>query len=136
MRTLGIVGVLGLIAFQLFGAQASWAQAAPDRSGSPRPGSQYTLFVELHRPYESSRAALKKMLKEEGHETFDEREQEISVVLTAAQIGKLFQAKVRLRKVEASASSGAITQPSLEGARIPARFEKLIRRVYFDPQRG
>jgi hypothetical protein len=94
------------------------------------------VFVELRQPYESNRAALQKMLKAEGYESFSEREKEISLALTPAQIGKLFQGKVRQRTVEASAKSGTITQPSLEGARIPARFEKLMQRVYFDPQRG
>ena len=109
--------------------QSLWAaeQRADDR---------YTVFVELRQPYESNRAALQKMLKAEGYESFTEREEEISLVLTAAQIGRLFQGKVRQHTVEASAKSGTITQPSLEGARIPARFEKLMRRVYFDPQRG
>ena len=76
------------------------------------------------------------MLKAEGYESFSEGEREITLVLAAGQIAKLFQARVRQRKVEASATTGAIAQPYLEGARIPARFEKLMRRVYFDPQRG
>jgi len=100
------------------------------------PSARHTLFVELQRPYESNRASLQKMLGQEGFESFNEREGEIAMVLTAAQIEKLFQARVRMRTVEKSASSGTITQPALESYRIPPRFEKLIRRVYFDPQRG
>ena len=131
-----MLGVLGLIAFQLFVPQTSWAQTAPDGSGSPRPDRQYTLFVELHRPYESNRAKLQKMLRDEGYQSHAERQGEIALVLTAEQIKMLFQARVQFRKVEASASHGVITEPFLEGAWIPGRFEKLIQRVYFDPQRG
>lgn len=101
-----------------------------------RPEEHYTLFVELRQPYESSRVALQRMLKAEGYDSQVEREQELSLVLTEAQIGKLFKARVRMRKVEASATAGTISQPDLEGARVPERFEKWIRRVYFDPQRG
>jgi len=57
-------------------------------------------------------------------------------VMTEAQTAKLFDARVRFRKVEGSATPGLREVPYLEGARIPARFEKLIRRVYFDPQRS
>lgn len=108
----------------------------PLSAAEQRADDHYTVFVELRQPYESNRAALQKMLKAEGYESFSERAEEISLVLTPAQIGKLFQGKVRQRTVEASAKSGTITQPSLEGARIPARFEKLMQRVYFDPQRS
>lgn len=101
-----------------------------------RPEERYTLFVELRHPFESNRAALRKMLEAEGHESFPEGEREIALVLTAEQIGRLFQARVRYRYVEASAAPGIRSEPQLEGARIPGRFEKLIRRVYFDPQRG
>jgi hypothetical protein len=98
--------------------------------------ARHALFVELQRPYESNRASLQKMLTQEGYESFSEREGEIVMVVTTAQIEKLFQARVRMRTVEKSASSGTITQPALESYRIPPRFEKLIRRVHFDPQRG
>lgn len=101
-----------------------------------RADDRYTVFVELRQPYESNRAKLQEMLRDEGYESHAERQGEIALVLTAEQIGKLFQAWIRLRKVEAGASGGTITQPFLEGARIPARFEKLIRRVYFDSQRS
>jgi hypothetical protein len=108
----------------------------PLSAAEQRADDHYTVFVELRQPYESNRAALQKMLKAEGYESFSEREQEISLVLTAAQIAKLFQGKVRQRMVEKSATSGLTPQPVLEGVRIPARFEKLIRRAYFDPQRS
>lgn len=96
----------------------------------------YTVFVELRAPHESNRARLQKMLKEEGHDSYAEREGEISLVLTAVQLEKLFQGRVQLRTVAASASSRMVTQPTLESYRIPPRFGKLIRRIYFDPQRG
>jgi hypothetical protein len=102
----------------------------------PRANERYTLFVELRQPYESNRAALQKMLKAEGYEAHPEGDREVMLVLTAGQLKKLFDARVVWRTVEASAKSGTITQPSLEGARIPARFEKLMQRVYFDPQRS
>lgn len=105
-------------------------------SAADQPPQRHTLFVELHRPYESNRARLQKMLKDEGYESFIEREGEISMALTAPQIEKLFQARVRMRTVEKSAARGALTQPALESARIPPRFERLIRRLHFDPQRG
>ena len=94
------------------------------------------MFVELRQPYENNRAALQMMLRAEGHESFPEGAREIALVLTANEIAKLFQARVRYRKVEASAIPGLRSEPYLEDARIPARFEKLIQRVYFDPQRG
>jgi hypothetical protein len=133
MRIRHVVGVLGLMACQLCGP--SWAQTAPNGAGSPRPDTRYTLFAELHRPYEGNRARLQKMLRDEGFESHAEREGEIALVLTAEQIKMLFQARVRFRKVEASATDRMITEPYLEGTRIPGRFGKLIRRVYFDPQR-
>ncbi len=97
---------------------------------------RYTLFVAVHPPHESNRATLRKMLKAEGHESFAEGDEELVLVLTAAELRKLFQARVRMRTVAASASDRMITQPTLESAVIPARFRKLIRRIYFDPQRS
>ena len=97
---------------------------------------RYTLFVALKPPYESNRATLQKMLKAEGYESSSEGDQELVLVLSAAQLKKLFQGRVRMQTVAASASDRMITQPTLESARIPARFEKLIERVYFDPQRS
>jgi len=97
---------------------------------------RYALFVAVHPPYEKSRAVLQRTLKAEGYDSSKEGEREIVLVLTAAELKKLFQAQVRMRAVAASATSGMITQPTLESAKIPRRFEKLIERVYFDPQRS
>ena len=110
---------------------AQWLPAA----GQQAP-ERHTLFVELRQPYDKTRPALQKMLKAEGHESSSEREGELSLALTAAQIEKLFGARVRHRTAEKSAAPGSVSVPYLEGARIPPRFEKLIRSVYFDPQRG
>jgi len=129
MHIRGVLGVLGWVSILI-----GLPQAAPAADISP--DHRYTLFVELRPPYEASRAALQKMLKAEEYESFAEGERQVVLVLTEAQIGKLFQARVRFRKVGASASDRIITEPYLEGARIPGRFGKLIRRVYFDPQRG
>ena len=107
-----VLGVLGLISLQVRGfLPPSLAMTVPDLSDSPRPDRKYTLFVELNQPYESNRVALQKMLKTEGYESFSEGERELSLVLTAEQIAKLFQARLRFRKVEASASPGTGTQP-------------------------
>ena len=97
---------------------------------------RYVLFIELRRPLEANRVALQKALKAEGYETFLEGEREISLALTTAELKKLFNARVVQRTVEKSATPGTASQHYLEGARVPARFENLIRRVYFDPQRG
>jgi hypothetical protein len=97
---------------------------------------RYTLFVAVQPPQSKNRPALQKMLKAEGHESFAEGDEELVLVLTAAGLRKLFQARVRMQAVAASASDRMITQPTLESAVIPARFKKLIRRIYFDPQRG
>jgi hypothetical protein len=105
-------------------------------AAEPRADESYTLFVELREPYEKSRATLQKALKAEGYEAFAEGDREAILVLTAGKIRKLFGARIVHRTVEKSATHGTASQPFLEGARIPARFEKLIRRVYFDPQRG
>jgi len=96
----------------------------------------YTLFVELREPHGANRAALQKALKAEGYEAYPEGDREVSLALTATELRKLFNARVVKRMVEKSATHGMASQPALEGERIPARFEKLIRRVYFDPQRG
>jgi hypothetical protein len=101
-----------------------------------RQAERYSLFIALKPPYESNRATLQKMLKAEGYESSAEGDEELVLVLSAAQLKKLFQARVRMRTVAASASDRMITQPTLESAKIPARFEKLIERVYFDPQRS
>ena len=105
--------------------------------GSPAAeGEVYVLFVELAEPHEASRARLQKMLKAEGYEAYPEGEQEVSLALTARELRKLFGARVVRRTLEKSATHGMASQPVLQGARIPERFRKLIRRVYFDPQRG
>jgi len=96
----------------------------------------YTLFVELREPHEANRAALQKALKAEGYEAYSEGDREVSLALTGTELRKLFNARVVKRTVEKSATHGMASQPALEGERIPARFKKLIRRVYFDPQRG
>jgi hypothetical protein len=101
-----------------------------------RQAERYSLFIALKPPYESNRATLQKMLKAEGYESSAEGDEELVLVLSAAQLKKLFQARVRMRTVAASASDRMITQPTLESAKIPARLEKLIERVYFDPQRS
>jgi hypothetical protein len=119
------IWALSFIAFAC-AAQVSSA-AEPER---------YTLFVALQPPYEGNRATLQRMLKAEGYESSAEGDEELVLVLTAGELKKLFQAQVRMRTVEASAKPGQITQPTLEGTKIPARFDKLIRRVYFDPQRS
>ena len=97
---------------------------------------RYTVFVAVQPPHSKNRPALQKMLEAEGHESFVEGDEELVLVLTAAELRKLFQARVRMQTVAASASDRMITQPTLESAVIPARFRKLIRRIYFDPQRG
>ena len=97
---------------------------------------KYSLFVAVQPPYQSNRATLQKMLKREGYEASVEGDEELVMVLTADQLKKLFQARVRMQTVAASASDRVITQPALESVTIPKRFEKLIRRVYLDPQRG
>jgi hypothetical protein len=116
---------------------AAGAQAAEGKTGSGyQDRERYALFVALKPPHQSNRATLQKMLKAEGYESSVEGDEELVLVLSAAQLKTLFQAQVRMRTVAASASSGMITQPTLESARIPRRFEKLIERVYFDPQRS
>jgi hypothetical protein len=100
------------------------------------PAERYTVFIAVQAPYEKSRAALQKMLGAEGYESHVEGEDELVLVLTDAGLRKLFQAKVRMQTVAASASDRMVRQPVLESAVIPARYRKLIRRVYFDPQRG
>ena len=128
MRMLRSSRAWGLaLAALLCSAQLLPAAAQPER---------YTLFVALKPPYESNRATLQKMLEAEGYESSAEGDEELVLVLSAAQLKKLFQGRVRMRTVAASASDRMITQPTLESARIPARFAKLIERVYFDPQRS
>jgi hypothetical protein len=100
------------------------------------PTERYTVFVALEPPHDENRAALQKMLKAEGYESAKEGDEELVLLLTAAELRRLFQARVRMQTVAASASDRMITQPTLESAVIPARFRKLIRRVYFDPQRS
>jgi hypothetical protein len=96
----------------------------------------YVLFVEVTEPHEANRATLQRMLKAEGYEAYPESEQELSMALTAGELRKLFNARVARRTLEKSATHGTASQPVLQGVRIPERFRKLIRRVYFDPQRG
>ena len=96
----------------------------------------YTLFIGLRAPHEANRAALQRALKAEGYEAFPEGDRDVSLALTAAGLRKLFNARVVRRTAEKSATNGTAAQPVLEGVRIPARFGKLIERVYFDPQRS
>ena len=97
---------------------------------------RYTLFVALKPPYESNRATLQKMLKAEGYESSAEGDEELVMVLTVAHLKKLFQGRVTMQIVAASASDRIIQQPTLKSARIPTGFAMLIERVYFDPQRS
>lgn len=96
----------------------------------------HVLFLEVTEPHEANRAKLQQMLKAEGYEGYTESEQEISMALTAGDLRRLFSARVVQRKREKSAAPGMASQPVLQGLRIPARFRKLIRRVYLDPQRS
>ena len=125
--TRGILGCLAMAAISCLFQLASAAETAVEC---------YTLFVAVQPPYEKNRPTLQKMLKAEGHESDVEGDEELVLVLTAGQLKQLFQARVRMQTVAASASDRMITQPVLESAVIPARFRKLIRRVYFDPQRS
>lgn len=139
MRIRAAASILSLTVSLLCCAQISWAQASPGLATSiaeARRDGRHTLFVELRHPYERSRTTLRRMLKDEGYESFAEGEREIVLVLTAEQIGRLFQGRIHYRATGASASDRVPTVPYLDGARIPGRFGKWIRRVYFDPQRG
>ena len=109
-------------------------QAAPGASMDRN--QAYVVFVEVLEPREDSRAALQKMLKAEGYDAQPEGDSELALVLTAGEIRKLFGARVVHRRMEKSATHGTALHPALEGARIPERFQKLMRRVYFDAQRG
>ena len=129
----------------------------PSSSGAPRPASRrlaslalalllcalpalaadtYAVFVELRPPYAANRAAMRKLLEQEGHRSSAEGEREIVLALSAAQLKALFDANVARRKVAASSRPGMTEEAYLENATIPPRFAKYIRRVYFDPQRG
>jgi hypothetical protein len=126
-----IHGVLGLIALSF----CATALPAEGPVLEQRGDGPYTIFVELHPPYPGNRARLQKMLKSEGLESFVEREQELALTLTQTQIKRLFGAQVRFREVAASASDRFVRAPYLDAVKIPARFAKLIIRVYMDPQR-
>jgi hypothetical protein len=96
----------------------------------------YTVFAELKPPYRDSRAAVQKVLRQEGFEAHPEGNREVALVLTQAQIRSLFAGRVIYRQVAASSRPGMVEQPFLEDATIPPRLAKYIRRVYFDPQRS
>jgi hypothetical protein len=103
---------------------------------SPAYGADtYTVFAELKPPYRNSRAAVQKVLKQEGYEAHAEGDREVALVLTGTQIKSLFAGRVVYRKVAASSHSGMIEQAYLESAVIPPRLARYIRRVYLDPQR-
>ena len=125
-----IHGAFGLTAF-LFCVTALAATPAPEQ----RDDGPFTLFAELHPPYQDNRARLQKLLKDEGLESFAEREQELALTLTLMQLKQLFGAQVRYRVVAASASDRFVRAPYLDAVTIPARFKGLIQRVYMDPQR-
>ena len=97
---------------------------------------EYTVFAELLPPYRISRPALAKALKKEGYEVHAEGDREVVLILTAAQIEELFQAKVAYRRVAKSSGPGMRDEAYLEAGAIPPRFARYIRRVYFDPQRS
>jgi hypothetical protein len=108
----------------------------PHALPAAEPAERYTVFVAVQPPHAANRATLQKMLQREGYEASAEGDEELVMTLTEAELRKLFQARVRMRTVAASASDRMLTQPVLESAVIPPRFRKLIRRVYFDPQRS
>ena len=131
MRICGILRVPGVIAALFCATVLLAAEPAPEKRGD----GPYTIFVELHPPYPDSRARLQKLLKDDGIESFAEREQELALTLTPAQLKQLFGAQVRYRVVAASASDRFVRAPYLDAVTIPARFKGLVRRVYMDPQR-
>jgi hypothetical protein len=128
-------GVIALVAAcvlsDLPAVAGAWAQS-PDRSDIPR----YTVFVAVKAPAASNRPKLRELLKADGYASHEEGEAEIALVLTEAEIRKLFQARVLFRRVEASASRGTVRQPFLENVTVPQRLRGLVGKVYFDPQRA
>lgn len=131
MRICGVLHIPALIAALFCATVLLAATPAPEQ----RDDGPHTIFVELHPPYPDNRARLQKLLKDEGLESFAEREQELALALTPAQLKQLFGAQVRYRVVAASASDRFVRAPYLDAVTIPARFKGLIQSVYMDPQR-
>jgi hypothetical protein len=98
--------------------------------------ARYTVFIQVSPPAAGNRTKLQALLKAEGYPSHAEGETEIALALTEEEIRKLFQARVRHRSVEASASRGTRQQPYLENVTIPGRLRGLMEKAYIDPQRG
>jgi hypothetical protein len=119
------------------GIQLPAAPGSRSDPAAPAGPFRYTLFAEISPPVAANRAKLQALLKAEGYPSYREGESEIALVLTEAEMARLFQARIAYRSVERSASAaGAVRQPYLENAAVPARYRGLIRRLYLDPQRG
>ena len=118
------------------GIQLPAAPGARSDPAAPAGSFRYTLFAEISPPVAANRAKLQALLKAEGYPSYPEGDSEIALVLTEAEMARLFQARIAYRSVERSASAGAVRQPYLENAAVPARYRGLIRRLYLDPQRG
>lgn len=128
----GVMALLAACVLEgILSGPGAWAQA-PRGSDAAR----YTVFMTARTPVASNRPKLQELLKAEGYAPHAEGETEVAVVLTAEEIRKLFQASVRFRSIEASASRGAIRQPYLENVAVPQRLRGLIGKVYLDPQRS
>jgi hypothetical protein len=91
------------------------------------------VFISLNPPFGTNGAKLQKMLKAEGYSSDTMGAECISLVLSEKQIKTLLSAKVRYKTVAASSHHGTVSEAFLEGVIIPARFRKLISRIFLDP---
>lgn len=130
-RTVACLAGVAAVLTSFPAGYAAWAQAAAGGEAA-----RYTVFVVVREPVAAHRPQLQALLKADGHPSHAEGDNEIALVLTAAELRRLFQARVRFRSVEASASPGTRRQPYLENVTIPQRLRGLVEKVYFDPQRS
>jgi len=132
-RTVAAAWLAGFVALlAAFPAgNAAWAQ-----SSGGGDVARYTVFIVVREPVAAQRAQLQALLKADGYPSHAEGENEIALVLTAADLRRLFQAHVRFHSVEAGASPGTRRRPHLRNATIPPRLRGLVEKVYFDPQRS
>ena len=137
----GTTRVVSRAAVMLLAAAGALAGAVPApeaRGQSPAGGdaARYTVFVSVREPVATSRPRLQALLKADGYPSHEEGETELALLLTEAEIRQLFQARVRFRSVEASASRRTLRQPYLENVTIPPRLRGLVEKIYLDPQRS
>jgi hypothetical protein len=98
--------------------------AAIEDDGAATP-DRHCLLLELRNPSEQTASEVEQMLVREGVQVAREGP-DVALLVTEAEIRRLFGARLRWSVTGASASSTMIREPRLQGGRVPARLRSRV----------